>query len=89
MEALKENKKESVSLSVYIAGAAGVILSAALPFGTGLLVLALLIAVAGALVGITLGGMRAIADSMGGIATFGWAPTAAYLAGKKGKGRKA
>lgn len=57
--------------------------SVVFPYGVGIAVLAWIIALAGALVGVGFASYVLAKELFGRTATFGYAPTSAYLAGKK------
>lgn len=68
----------------------GLALSAALPFGIGVMVFFWIAAAAGALCAVGYTCFSLLREVLGKTALFGYAPTAAYMTGKKGrKGRKA
>jgi len=76
-----------VALTVLVA--AGAAMSAALPFGIGVLMMVFALAAVGAIGAVVVFTMRLTSEVFGRNATFGWAPSAAYLAGKKTqKGKK-
>jgi hypothetical protein len=63
----------------------GLALSAAFPYGLGLAVLVWAIALIGALFGVGFASYLLLKELLGKTATFGYAPTTAYMAGKKTK----
>ncbi len=63
----------------------GLALSVVFPYGLGIAVLAWAIALVGALLGVGYASFILLKELLGKTATFGYAPTAAYLAGKKTK----
>jgi hypothetical protein len=66
----------------------GLALSAAFPYGLGLAVLVWAIALIGALFGVGLASFVLLKELFSKTSTFGYAPTAAYMAGKKTKKSK-
>jgi hypothetical protein len=60
-------------------------LSVVFPYGLGIAVLAWVIALVGAVLGVGYASYILLKELLGKTATFGYAPTAAYLAGKKTK----
>jgi len=60
-------------------------LSVAFPYGLGIAVLAWVIALTGALIGVGYASYLLLKELFGKSGSFGYAPTAAYLAGKKMK----
>ena len=60
-------------------------LSVIFPYGLGIAVLAWVIALTGALFGVGFASYLLLKELLGKTGTFGYAPTAAYLAGKKMK----
>lgn len=76
-------------VSVFILILFGVALSAVFPYGIGLAVVAWVIALIGALIGVGFATYTLLKELLGKTATFGYAPTAAYMAGKKTKKKKA
>ncbi|HWR71573.1 MAG TPA: hypothetical protein VN604_00215 [Nitrospirota bacterium] len=63
----------------------GLALSVVFPYGLGIAVLAWVIALVGAVMGVGYASYLLLKELLGKTATFGYAPTAAYLAGKKTK----
>ncbi len=63
-------------------------LSVVFPYGLGLAVFAWVIALVGALFGVGFASYLLLKELLGKTTTFGYAPTAAYLAGKKMKKTK-
>jgi len=63
----------------------GLALSVVFPYGLGIAVLAWVIALVGAVLGVGYASYILLKELLGKTATFGYAPTAAYLAGKKTK----
>lgn len=63
----------------------GLALSAAFPYGVGLVVFFCLIALSGALYAAGSASFRLLKEMLGKTATFGYAPTTSYMAGKKMK----
>ena len=66
----------------------GVALSMAFPFGLGLVVLSWVIALTGTVFAVGFACYRLLKDLLGGTATFGYAPTTSYMAGKKIRKRR-
>lgn len=65
-----------------------VALSAVFPYGIGLAVVAGVIALVGALIGVGFATYTLLKELLGKTATFGYAPATAYMAGKKMKKKK-
>jgi hypothetical protein len=63
----------------------GLALSVVFPYGLGIAVLAWVIALVGAVMGVGYASYLLLKELLGKTGTFGYAPTAAYLAGKKTK----
>jgi amino acid transporter len=63
-------------------------LSVAFPYGLGIAVLAWVIALTGALIGVGYASFLLLKDLFSRSGSFGYAPTAAYLAGKNTKKKK-
>jgi hypothetical protein len=60
-------------------------LSVAFPYGIGLVVFVWIIALVGAIAGVGIASFILLKELFGRTSTFGYAPTTAYLAGKKTK----
>lgn len=76
----------SLALVVFIGICA--VASAALPYGIGLLLAVVGVAVLGLAGGLVVSAAHALAPAMGKTSTFGWTPSEAYLAGKKHAAKK-
>ena len=63
-------------------------LSVAFPYGIGLVVFVWVIALVGAIAGVGIASFILLKELFGKTSTFGYAPTTAYLAGKKTKKKK-
>jgi hypothetical protein len=63
----------------------GLILSVAFPFGLGVVLFVGILAVAGALTGVGIAFVTLLRELLGKTPAFGYAPTTAYMAGKKMK----
>jgi hypothetical protein len=74
--------------SLVILALFGVALSAVFPYGIGLAVVAWVIALLGALIGVGFATYTLLRELLGKTATFGYAPATAYMAGKKMKKKK-
>lgn len=61
------------------------VLSVAFPYGIGLVVFVWVIALVGAIAGVGIASFILLKELFGKTSTFGYAPTTAYLAGKKTK----
>ncbi|MBI4685448.1 MAG: hypothetical protein HY755_09645 [Nitrospirae bacterium] len=66
----------------------GLVLSIIFPYGIGVAVFVWIIALLGALCGAGLACFNLVKDMLGKTATFGYAPTTAYMTGKKMKKRR-
>lgn len=65
-----------------------VVLSAVFPYGIGLAVVAGVIALFGAVIGVGFATYTLLRELLGKTATFGYSPATAYMAGKKTKKKK-
>jgi hypothetical protein len=74
-------KVARVGLGLLAVGAVG--LSAAMPLGLGVVALVWALALGGAVAGASVICYKLVKDMVTGAATFGYAPTMAYLAGKR------
>jgi hypothetical protein len=79
----------SKPVPLFVLALFGVALSAALPYGLGLAVIVWVIALAGAIFGAGFATYSLLKELLGKNATFGYAPSAAYLAGKQMKKKQA
>jgi len=90
-ERIQLQKRGSLSkrIPVVILVLFGLALSVAFPYGIGLAVLVWAIALIGALFGVGFASYLLLKELLSKTTTFGYAPTTAYMAGKKAKkGRK-
>ncbi|MGO9014587.1 MAG: hypothetical protein ACLQF0_06365 [Dissulfurispiraceae bacterium] len=74
--------------ALIVLGIFGFVLSVAFPYGMGLVVFAGTIAMIGALCAVGIACFSLLRDLFGRTATFGYAPTTAYMSGTKTKKRK-
>jgi len=74
--------------ALIVLGVFGFVLSVAFPYGMGLVVFAGTIAMIGALCAVGIACFSLLRDLFGRTATFGYAPTTAYMSGTKTKKRK-
>lgn len=78
----------SKPVPLFVLALFGVALSAAFPYGLGLAVVAWVIALAGAIFGAGFATYSLLKELLGKNATFGYAPSAAYMAGKQMKKKR-
>ena len=79
----------SKPVPLFVLALFGVALSAAFPYGLGLAVVVWVIALAGAIFGAGFATYSLLKELLGKTATFGYAPSAAYLVGKQTKKKQA
>lgn len=85
----QQSGKRSLRVPLFVLFLFGLATSVALPYGIGLAVFVWAIALIGALAGVAFASYVLLKELLGKTASFGYAPTMAYLAGKKtNKGRK-
>lgn len=78
----------SGKIALAVLALAGLALSTAFPYGIGFLVFIWIIVLAGALSAVAFLSFGLLKDMLSKTATFGYAPTTAYMAGKKMKARR-
>lgn len=88
MQASRKREQRVKQLPLFVLVLFSVAIAAAFPYGVGLAVVVWVIALAGALFGAGFATYTLLKELLGKSATFGYAPTAAYLSGKNAKKKR-